>query len=295
MYTVAEPSMSVRQFCDAIYDGEIVLFRQPDTVCALVEFTRAFCERALNPSHPTANHTDKRSLEGLADLHRRYTRDEQAKQHWRTVFEDIGFDAACIAVDRLFLRFQTPQTHTRHRVNVRTGPLPHHRDTWGSNLYSQVNWWAPVYPVTADNSMALYPAYWTRKTENTSRDYDLPCVIRRNREKGLQAVKPDEVVPILRQSVDERKAQPVLVQPGDLIAFSGAHLHASIPNASAVTRVSLETRTILIEDTLAARGAPNIDGHSRWMAPGWFRRLCDQERLSSLLQVEPVCPYPLAR
>jgi hypothetical protein len=43
-----------------------------------------------------------------------------------------------------------------------------HRDTWGTNLYAQVNWWAPVYPITAGRTVALYPTLWSRPVANTS-------------------------------------------------------------------------------------------------------------------------------
>jgi hypothetical protein len=46
---------------------------------------------------------------------------------------------------------------------------------------------------------------------------------------------------------------------GGIILFSAAHLHASVPNTSGVTRFSFDYRTIHLDDIAAKRGAPNID------------------------------------
>jgi hypothetical protein len=46
---------------------------------------------------------------------------------------------------------------------------------------------------------------------------------------------------------------------GGIILFSAAHLHASVPNTSGVTRFSFDYRTVHLDDIAAKRGAPNID------------------------------------
>jgi len=63
-----------------------------------------------------------------------------------------------------------------------------------------------------------------------------------------------------------------------------------VPNHTGLTRVSLETRTVSIADVRAGRGAPNVDGHGRWAAPGMFHRLSDGRALNELLGCEPLIP-----
>jgi hypothetical protein len=46
---------------------------------------------------------------------------------------------------------------------------------------------------------------------------------------------------------------------GGIIAFSGAHLHSSVPNTSGKTRFSVDFRTVHLDDLVARRGAPNMD------------------------------------
>ena len=60
----------------------------------------------------------------------------------------------------------------------------------------------------------------------------------------------------------------VVVEPEDLLVFSGAHLHASVPNATGVARFSVEVRAADAEDEASAargtqprrRGSPRCSG-----------------------------------
>jgi hypothetical protein len=51
----------------------------------------------------------------------------------------------------------------------------------------------------------------------------------------------------------------LLPAPGQIILFSGAHLHASIPNTSGVSRYSIDFRTIDRRDVMSGQGAPMVD------------------------------------
>jgi hypothetical protein len=103
----------------------------------------------------------------------------------------------------------------------------------------------------------------------------------------------------LLEDVPPELAVPVVIQPGTLIAFSAAHAHTGVPNYTGLTRISLETRTLSIEDFCAGRGAPNVDGHAPWMSPGLFRRVTDGVKLPELVAVQELEPMvfgaPLAR
>lgn len=221
-----------------------------------------------------------------------YTALARVKRAWAEMFQALGVDQADTATDRLRIRFQTHHDDESTRCgDTATGSLPLHRDTWGSNLYAQINWWAPVYPITAAGTLAICPTVWNQALGNSSAEFDLPEVIRRRRERGHTGVSVEEVVPRLLEDVDLARAVPEEVDPGELIAFSGSHLHGSIANRSGLTRISVETRTVRINDVIADRGAPNIDGHSAWTGPGWFHRISDQENLAAILGLERICAY----
>jgi hypothetical protein len=71
--------------------------------------------------------------------------------------------------------------------------------------------------------------------------------------------------------VDDAGELRVAIEPGDLLCFSGAHLHAGVPNHTALARFSIETRTVDVEDLAVGRGAPNVDGAAPRVARDWFR------------------------
>jgi ectoine hydroxylase-related dioxygenase (phytanoyl-CoA dioxygenase family) len=66
---------------------------------------------------------------------------------------------------------------------------------------------------------------------------------------------------------------PVLIEPGDLLCFSGAHLHASRPNRTGRTRLSIDTRIVEGGDLRAGKGPANVDGHAPRTVHEWFRNV----------------------
>jgi hypothetical protein len=59
-----------------------------------------------------------------------------------------------------------------------------------------------------------------------------------------------------------------------------------------LTRISLETRTLMIGDQVARRGAHN-DGCACWLAPSMFRRVSDGMGLSDLLGKPSLESFPV--
>ena len=295
MLTHVSEILSYAELTRRTYAGETLRFRGMEPLNYLIELTAAFCEDALAPVHPTLIHdvlNASEQIERLTELQAGYTRHTEIRQAWAEAFQALGMDVSDTASDRLRLRFQTHHNdEMTRRGDTATGSLPLHRDTWGSNLYAQINWWAPVYTISAARTMALYPSAWNQALQNSSAEFDLPDVVQRRRDGGYSGVSVAEVVPRLTESVDAGQAVPVEIEPGELIAFSGAHLHGSIANRTGLTRVSIETRTVRINDVIAGRGAPNVDGESAWMGPGWFHRISDQENLADILGLGRICAY----
>ena len=67
----------------------------------------------------------------------------------------------------------------------------------------------------------------------------------------------------------------MVVEPGELLCFSAAHLHAGVPNHTGRARFSIETRTVSRHDLLAGRAAPNVDGMGTTPRTRWFRGVLD--------------------
>jgi hypothetical protein len=272
-----------------LYEGVIARFRGLGPMRELAVFTQDFLETRLAPHPPVESHLyfePKALAEVYAELRREFARTDQARRLWRAVFEAAGLEPDLTARDRLILRFQPPRLSGHEPPWARsTATLSFHRDTWGANLYAQINWWAPVYPLDAGRTLALFPNLFAQPLANSSAEFDISDVIRRNRE-APETVKDGDLIPHLTDALDWSQGIPVLIAPGEIIAFSAQHAHATVHNLTELTRISMDTRTLRIPDHLAGRGARNVDGRARWTTPGMFKRLRDNKPLTEVLGIQ---------
>jgi hypothetical protein len=293
--TDINPDMGMRHLHDAIYGGEVLCWRQSAPVRELIAATRQRLEAEFGAIEPELSHAALSHDEQVArygDIQRRYSASADIRALWGKVFTRLGFDPTQVFHDRLHLRFQPHHDLERAYPRTRfTSTVAFHRDTWGSNCYAQVNWWAPVWPITAGRTVAIYPSLWARPLANTTKLFDLAAVLERARSGGRTALAADDMIPHLSEDVGDAPACPVVIEPGDMLVFSGAHAHAGVPNHTRRTRISLETRTLWLGDVRAGHSAPNVDGQAKWMSPGWFRRLADGKKLSSVLALDHLTPY----
>ncbi len=295
MYSSLQIPGSARQFHDRIYAGDIIRITELPAMAALVALTRAWLEDALHPWAPPEIHRylshDEQTLR-FAQCQNAFARSKEVREHWRAVVESLGLAPDALACDRLHLRFQPHREPRQSTPRARTtATIAFHRDTWGSNLYAQTNWWAPIYPITTGRTFALYPHLWQQALRNCSADFDMRAILERSHRDGRNAVDADEAIPHLLEAIDPQQGVAVDIAPGSLIAFSGAHAHAGVGNSTGLTRISFETRSVLIDDVLAGLGAPNIDGHAPWRTPGLFRRMSDTRRLNEILGCGFIEPY----
>ena len=145
---------------------------------------------------------------------------------------------------------------------------------WGAAMQAQINWWSPVWPLAAKRTMGFYPSYWSRPLENTTGQWRFADFLaaRKKCAPGEAAAYPSAPKPL--QQPNESPV-PVLINVGDLLVFSSAHLHSSIANQTALTRFSLEIRTISGDDLRTKRGAPNVDCQSHPPLCRLFRGIID--------------------
>jgi len=288
-----QPPGSAAALYAALYAGEVVRFSAMPSMAALVAFTRAFVEERLAPHPPVEihRHLDPSALSTrLAEVQGEYARSADVKRLWHELFDAVGLDPRDTARDRLRLRFQVHSQAGDAPVWSRsTATVGFHRDSWGTNIAAQVNWWAPVWPITAQRTFAIYPRLWDVPIPNDSVDFDLADLMARLRA-APETVRTGQLAPRPTQAVDPAGGVPIVLDPGEIIAFSSVHAHVGVPNHTGLTRISLETRTVSISDVRAQRGAPNVDGEARWVAPGLFRRLSDTTALNTILGCEPLVP-----
>jgi hypothetical protein len=216
--------------------------------------------------------------DAIDELRSRFRGDVKLQRLFRDALAAVGVDIARSFWDSIYLRVVPPVA--RRDTERQIGRIGFHRDTWSSNLLQQTNWWTTIRPLSAERTIAFYPGYWSRPIANTSVDWDLE-EIRARRRSGER----DEDIPIVpepSEPVDTSSELRVVIEPGDLLCFSGAHLHASVPNVSEETRVSVELRTVNLDDFVRGRGAPNLDGRAPSVPLEWFRSIADGSSLSAV-------------
>ena len=240
---------------------------------------RAMAEAAFEPFPPPLAQDSlgpEEFLARTAALRRSFLHDGEARAAFRGVVESIGLDPTATFADRLILRLQpSGAAHSGRRVR----DLPPHRDTWGSNLIAQINLWGPVFPLDPRATMVIWPALFDRAVPNTSAEWDL--------DRLREAPGRYPLLPVLRSPLPgeagaeigaagiEAAEVPVLIRPGDLLCFSGAHLHASRPNRTGRVWVSVDSRIVALADLRVGCGAVNVDGRAPRVGHEWFHRVSD--------------------
>jgi hypothetical protein len=253
---------------EALFGGDVLIFKDVAPLWRLStlagEFVRAVFGEA--PAHAQFALGPEEFKTRASALVERWRRHPAALEGFRQVLRAVGVELDRGYWDWLHLRIQPHQDFTE------TGTLGYHRDTWSSNIYAQTNWWTPILPITRERTIALYPAYWLRPLGNTSATWD------------LERVREMPIVPRPTEPVDADSELRIVIEPGDLLCFSGAHLHASVPNTSGATRFSVELRTVTAEDVQGRRGAPNVDGEAPRVAWRWFKGITSSASLAELAE-----------
>ena len=283
-----------REFLQKIYNGKIICFNGFDEINNIILKSRSLIENLLNSFHPTIMHSKLENEELLftvRDFQKMFRASKYISDQIEKFFNILNFSSNDIFLDRQYARVVKSRENNfnQNHNDLITDPLSIHRDTWGSNIYSQINWWAPIYTLNKFNTMSLYTDFWDKSLSNDSRTFNLPSIIQSNKTSLKEGKKKLKTIPSLNEQLNIESGLKVLINPGSIIAFSGAHVHASIENNSGLTRFSFETRSVYLDDFLNSNGAKNIDGNSSWIAPGWFKRLSSKERLSDFIGCDSVC------
>lgn len=169
--------------------------------------------------------------------------------------------------DQLFLRVLPPQASGHGGF----APLHPHRDTWGSRVMCQENWWAPVSPVSRLNTLGLYLQHWQQPVENESDTWSFEDYRAHRRAAGEGRAVAYPSAPRAKRPPPAQEATPLELPVGHLALFSGAQLHVSLPNHSGLTRFSVETRSVRLEHGQLAPGPRNVDTAERPPYLTWFR------------------------
>lgn len=267
-FVIGRPGGLPRDLSEALFDGAIVAFRELDSLDALIARTRTLVENIFgtdDPEHVEAHLPSAQFAAAAQEARDRVAADREIQAAWRRVLAEIGYGNGSVFGDRMRLRIVPSRMTAQSTIAM---PLDAHRDSWGSGIAAQVNWWLPLYKLAPTRTMLIWPDLFRTPVPNTSGAWDFRAL-----QESRKAGSDYPLLPTAGEAPPERDALLVLPDPGTLLAFSAAQLHGSRADASGITRLSLDTRTYWQGDIAAGRGAPNVDGAPRAPHWSWFQKL----------------------
>jgi hypothetical protein len=260
MNIVVDPDISGAELRQQLYAGNLVILTRLRALSDFVDYTREELTELFKPYDPehVHEHIEPTEMAGiLGGWKPRFIHSEQSKKLVRAVIEEAGF-----AADQTHYDLPKPRTSfpTGHLTTGVAFAFPWHRDVWYSAPAQQVNWWLPIFPVRDDNAMAFDLRSFDRAVPNSSDAFDYYENNASRRTTATQVTRERQARP---GALNHQAAQELVIlpAPGEVLLFSGAQLHTSIPNTSGRARFSVDFRTVDVGDLMAGRGAPLVDVH----------------------------------
>lgn len=268
MFTSIRQIENLSQFKKEIFNGKIFVFQKSQITERLIDQIKKKIQidysGQLEKLHHLSN-CEELSADLIANL--------KNTEIFKTLFYDflisINFLQGESYWDKFVVRVAPAKNEFGYREASRIGV---HRDTWGTNIHQQINWWAPISSIEKTNTMVFFPEYFDKPVKNSTASWDLNIYLE-NRKKGDFSYPS---APELLEDLPENlKIWPVTIKPGEILCFSGSHLHSSSKDKSENTRFSYEIRTICQNDLDEKNGAPNVDCELQWQFPKIFRNMKD--------------------
>jgi hypothetical protein len=255
---LTDPDVSAEELRERLYSGDLIILTKLRVLGEVVSYLREELAKLFAPHDPEQAHEHIAPAEMaqlLGEWKPRWIHASRSRELVRAIIAEAGFEPAYTHYDVPKPRTSFPTGHLTTGIAF---AFPWHRDVWYSAPAQQVNWWLPVFPVRETNAMGFDLASFARGVSNTSGGFDYydnnaqrlgtAKSVGKERQSRPGAVGHDPVVEVV----------PVPA-PGQVLLFSGAQLHRSIPNSSGVARYSADFRTVDTNDLRAGLGAPLVD------------------------------------
>ena len=266
---------------EALYSGTIIKLKLNSATALCNFFTSHFLDDSFtsNPHHLS-------TAERIA-ICEKFETSTEIQRLYTDIFKEAGLTNNETHWDRLRLRVQHSgdpidnyNDTTTFGAGKYSSTLPIHRDTWGSQISQQLNWWMPLKPLQKECTLLIYPSYFNVPVPNLSKTWSLKELkkARKNKQPYPQLPTMDMATMLEKEEWENKlklDAVPILIQPGEILIFSGSHLHGSAVGgeAGSFTRFSTEVRTINVLDCENGIGATNVDGpdvpvpQKKWFHP----------------------------
>lgn len=248
-------------FRRAIYSGDIFLntdLNAPKDLCAFAKesITAAFGgetnHQALHTMMPVTEF-----VELVTRLKGRFTNCLPVKQMIRDFVLEIGANPDEFLFDVPRIRVVPNYNYLHAGVSYAYKP---HRDTWYGSVDCQINTWMPVYTIQPEQTMMVIPEYFSSPVKNSSADWSLDNWINVQRSMAKENVTEEvRIHPVALEDISMASEIRIAGNAGEILTFSGAHLHGTVANFTEQTRFSIDFRLVHIADLLSKRGAVNVD------------------------------------
>lgn len=285
MTVFVDPALSGDDLRQKLYEGNLVVLTRLQAVADFVDYARDELTKLFAPHDPEHAHkhiepTEMAKL--LAAWKPRFIHSEKSKKLVCDIITSAGLPAEHTHYDVPKPRTSFPVGHLTTGVAF---AFPWHRDAWYSAPAQQINWWLPIFPVREDNAMSFDPGAFDRAVPNTSDAFDY---YQNNASRLTTATGVTREVQARPGAIDHKPDQELVVlpAPGQVLLFSGAQLHKSIPNTSGRARFSVDFRTVYAPDLMAGRGAPLVDVYCTGTAIRDFINLSDESSFDEEIVVK---------
>jgi hypothetical protein len=277
MNIVIDPNVSGDELRQQLFSGNLVILTRLQALSDFVDYTREELTELFKPHDPehVHEHIDPPEMAKILSAWKpRFIHSDRSKKLVRAVIEEAGFPAEDTHYDLPKPRTSFPAGHLTTGVAF---AFPWHRDVWYSAPAQQINWWLPIFPVREDNAMSFDLASFDRAVPNTSDAFDY---YQNNASRLTTATGVTREVQARPGAIDHQPDRELIVlpAPGQVLLFSGAQLHKSIPNTSGRARFSVDFRTVYVHDLVAGRGAPLVDVYCTGTAIRDFINVADERR-----------------
>ncbi|MBE9398235.1 hypothetical protein IOQ59_13315 [Pontibacterium sp. N1Y112] len=263
---------------ELLYNGSLIVFKQiPGMLEVNCILDRMIRENFGNDPMRVVSKCPDLFDVNMKNLQKDFRNNRDVLPFFKLALGQSGMDLGGNYADSLFLRCVPPIPNV---TNLTRGKIGVHRDTWGSNIQQQINWWSSVYSLTEANTIVFYPKYWQTPVSNDTDNwsYEAFCAARTT---AMLSDRPSCIeypyAPSATQELQSSDAVSVVVNPGDILCFSSAHLHASTPDPEKYSRFNIELRSFTGRDVRDENDSEprNIDNAQVDPKYEWFKCLRD--------------------
>lgn len=252
------------EFRPLVYSGAMILHTKLTSTSQFCAYAQQCIQQAFGDGDPRLVHTTmpvEEFVQKVSGLKKEFTNSATSKECIRNFLDEIGQDPGEYFFDVPRVRV-VPDYDYLH-AGVSYAYLPH-RDTWYGAPECQINTWMPVFAIDANQTMMINPFYFERPVANTSGDWDLQNWVTNERPAATRNIRAEQrphPVPLEEARTDTELR--VAGDSGDMIVFSGSHLHGTVPNRSGRIRYSIDFRVFHRDDLAKRIGAKNQDGAAK--------------------------------